>query len=69
MKVRLTRLARLRAERELTQAELALRAGLEVSTIARLENGQSRNPHAQTLTRIARALGVEVDDLSDEDAA
>ena len=51
----------LRTSRALTQAELAARAGVRRSTIARLEGGQeARMP---TLRRLARALGVEPSEL------
>jgi transcriptional regulator with XRE-family HTH domain len=46
----------LRTSRALTQAELAERAGVRRSTIARLEGGQEAR--MRTLSRLARALGV-----------
>jgi transcriptional regulator with XRE-family HTH domain len=51
----------LRTSRALTQAELAERAGLRRSTIARLEGGQEARMH--TLSRLAKALGVEPAEL------
>jgi transcriptional regulator with XRE-family HTH domain len=50
----------LRAERHQrgwTQAALAERAGLDLKTVARLEQGR-RRPHLRTLRRLERALGL-----------
>lgn len=53
---------RLREAREWTQPRLAVESGIAVSGISLIENGH-RNPNAGTLTKLARALGVEVADL------
>ncbi|MGW2591941.1 helix-turn-helix domain-containing protein [Streptomyces sp. NPDC001515] len=45
-----------------TQQELAERAGLEKQTISLIENGHS-SPLLDTLWRLARALGATVPDL------
>ena len=42
---------------------LAAAAGVEPSTILRLETGTVREPRAETLQRIARALGVAVEEF------
>lgn len=53
----------------MTQAELALRAGVTVETVARLErvlrgrSSANANPSLETLARLSQALGVEVTDL------
>ncbi len=52
------RLKAWRTKRWLTQTELAERAGLPQSYIARLESGQRANPSLDALTRIAKALRV-----------
>ena len=54
-------LRHLRTSRALTQAELAERAGVRRSTIARLEGGREARMH--TLSRLAKALGVEPAEL------
>ena len=46
----------------LTQAELSSRAGIGRVTLTRIETGE-HSPRTETLTAIARALGVEVEDL------
>lgn len=54
------RVIRLRQERGWTQAELAQRAGLKQSAIARIEGGDSV-PRVDTAMRIAKALGMKLD--------
>ncbi|MGQ0670451.1 MAG: helix-turn-helix transcriptional regulator, partial [Actinomycetota bacterium] len=53
------RLEHLRAERDLTQEQLAILAGINPETISRIERGVGR-PRLRTLHRLARALRVEV---------
>lgn len=48
-----------RCEQDLTQAELAERAGLKQSNISRIENG-SCSPNVSTLKQIAHGLGKEL---------
>jgi len=50
----------LRARRQLTQAELAKRAGLSWIYIAKLEAGDRLSPSLPALERIARALGARL---------
>lgn len=58
------RLAYLRAERLLTQHQLAERAGVSAATIGRSEAG-GYVPHSVTLQKIANALEVPLRDLID----
>ena len=60
------RIRDLREERGLTQREVARRAGLTPSGVGFIEHGQTRNPSAETVVAIARALGVPVKDLLEE---
>ncbi len=57
------RIATLREEQALTQAELAERAKISPSTLSLIENGKVPHPHVGTIRKIARALGVEPQDL------
>jgi transcriptional regulator with XRE-family HTH domain len=63
------RIKELRLSAGMTQAELALRAGVTVETVARLERvlrgrlSANANPSLETLVRLSEALGVEVPDL------
>lgn len=52
-----------RKESKLTQAELAEKAGVSRVTISRLESGELKETTLGTLSRIAQALQVTVDDL------
>ncbi len=56
------RIRQLRRERGLSQAKLAVKAGMDPATLNRLERGKG-NPNLQTLERVAKALDVEVADL------
>jgi transcriptional regulator with XRE-family HTH domain len=56
------RLRALRTERGLTLAEVAERAGMDASTLSRLESG-ARRLTLDHLPVLARALGVRADDL------
>jgi transcriptional regulator with XRE-family HTH domain len=62
------RLARERAG--LTQQQLAVAAGLSVSIVSQIEQGKTPDPRVSTVTSLARALGVGIQDLvSREEAA
>ena len=53
----------LREMKELTQQELADLVGVTDAYITMLERGKRKNPSLATLKRIARALGVPVEEL------
>ena len=54
----------LRLERELTQEELALNAGLTTANISRIERAKA-NPSWTTVERIAAALDVSLRELAE----
>jgi len=56
-------LKKLRAERGLSLEKVARLADLSLNTIVKIENGVNTNPTIETLTKIAKALEVGVDDL------
>ena len=56
------RLRALRQQRETTLADLSAQTGISVSTLSRLESGQ-RRPTLELLLPLARAHGVQIDDL------
>lgn len=60
--VKLTRLKLLRERKALTQDDLAARSGVSRITIARLET-DAAEPRPSTTQKLARALGVEPEDL------
>ncbi len=49
---------------KLTQAELAAKAGMRKSALARLENSNA-NLSTATLTKLAEAMGIDVEQLID----
>lgn len=59
------KLRELRDAAELTQAELAERAGLIPGAVARLERSE-REPGWGTVLKLAKALGVTPDAFTDE---
>src|SRR3982750_1592198 len=54
---------RLRGRIELTQEELAEKAGVSPTTVVRLERGEIRQPRAGTLKKLAGALGIDAGEL------
>jgi transcriptional regulator with XRE-family HTH domain len=61
-----TRIARLRVERKVSQERLAHATGISVSTLARLERGQVDNPPLRYLVNIAIALDVPLDQVVED---
>src|SRR5258707_1119851 len=61
------RLKEVREAAGLSQQALAVRAGLSISVVSRLEQGAQDNPRLHTIKAIADALGVTVDDLLREE--
>jgi transcriptional regulator with XRE-family HTH domain len=55
-------LRRLRRRAGLSQETFAERAGVSVATIGALEEGQRRRPHPHTLSALADALGLSVEE-------
>ncbi len=56
------KLKKAREENQLTQAELAKKAHINVNYYARVERGEE-NPTFEKLNRIAKALSVNLSDL------
>ena len=54
---------KLRAEKGYSLEKVARLADLSLNTVVRLESGTNKNPTIETLTKIAHALDVSVDDL------
>lgn len=57
------RLSDLKSENNLTTEKLAQLSGVPRGTINKILNGETRNPTARTLRRLARALGCAPDSL------
>lgn len=56
-------LKKLRQEKGISQDRLSKLADLSLNTVVTVESGTNPNPTIETLTRIAKALDVGVDDL------
>ena len=56
-------LKKLRAKKGLSLERIARLADLSLNTIVKVENGVNTNPTIETLTKIAKALDIGVDDL------
>ena len=54
---------KLRAEKSYSLERVARLADLSLNTIMRVESGVNKNPTIETLTKIAKALDVGVDEL------
>ena len=59
------RIAAYRELRDLTQQGLANKSGLTQATIARIEKGHKKRPEMNTIYKIAQALQVSIDDLTE----
>lgn len=64
----MNRIRAIRVERNLSQKELAEKAGLSQVNVSRYEKGQ-RKLEIQTAARIAEALGCTVDELITKETA
>ena len=56
-------LRKLRDKKGYSLEKVARLADLSLNTIVKIENGINQNPTIETLTKIAKALEVGVDDL------
>ena len=54
---------RLRTKQGLTQTQLAERAGVSQPYLSQLEAGAKEHPDVQIVQKLAKALGVKIDDL------
>jgi transcriptional regulator with XRE-family HTH domain len=57
------RIKQLREAAGLSQQSLAVAAGLSMSVVSQLEQGAKIDPRVSTVSAIAKALGVSIDDL------
>jgi len=54
---------KLRAKLGLTQDDLAKKADIKYTTLMKVESGVVNKPSVQTMAKIAKALGVAIEDL------
>ncbi len=58
-----TNIKKLRMKQGLSQDDLARRAELKYSTLAKIEGDFVKKPGVQLMAKIAKALGVSIEDL------
>jgi transcriptional regulator with XRE-family HTH domain len=63
MEVDVAKLKELRQRRALSLRELEDESGVSYATVWRLESGRAKRAHPRTIRRLARALGVDTDEL------
>ena len=56
-------LKKIRSKKGYSLERIARLADLSLNTIVKVENGVNKNPTIETLTKIAKALDIGVDDL------
>jgi len=54
---------KMRAKLGLTQDDLAKKADIKYTTLTKVESGAVNKPSVQTMAKIAKALGVSIEDL------
>ena len=54
---------KIRAKLGLTQDDLAKKADIKYTTLTKVESGVVNKPSVQTMAKIAKALGVSIEDL------
>jgi len=54
---------KMRTKLGLTQDDLAKKTDIKYTTLMKVESGTVNNPSVQTMAKIAKALGVSIEDL------
>ncbi|OGD63246.1 hypothetical protein A2215_04630 [Candidatus Berkelbacteria bacterium RIFOXYA2_FULL_43_10] len=58
-----TNIKKFRLKMGLSQDKLSKKADITYNTLIKIESGANKNPTIETMSRIAKALDVKVDDL------
>ncbi len=56
-------LRKLRAQKGYSLEKVARLADLSLNTVVKIENGINKNPTIETITKLAKALDIAIDDL------
>lgn len=56
-------LKKFRAQKSYSLEKVARLADLSLNTVVKIENGVNKNPTIETITKLAKALDVEIDNL------
>lgn len=59
------KLADLMIEKSYSYRDLSEEAGIALSALVYIANGETKNPHPKTMRNIAKILGVEVQDIDE----
>ena len=59
----LKNLKKLRNKKEWSQEKLAREAGISYQTLIKIEQGRIQNPKLEALIKLAKVLGVSLDEL------
>ena len=59
----LKNLKKLRQKKGWSQEKLAKEADISYNTLIKIERGRIKNPKLETLIKLAKALGVSIDEL------
>jgi len=59
----LKNLSKIRKEKGFTQEGLARKADISFHTLVKIESGGIKNPRIETVVKLAKALGISLDDL------
>jgi transcriptional regulator with XRE-family HTH domain len=54
---------KLRKKHNLSQEQLAQKAGITYSTLIKIESGLNKNPTLDTLTKLSKVFKLKIDDL------
>ena len=54
---------KLRKKHQLSQEQLAQKAGITYSTLIKIESGANKNPTLETLTKLANVFKISIDEL------
>jgi transcriptional regulator with XRE-family HTH domain len=54
---------KIRKQKKLTQERLARLSNISLNTLTKIESGFAKAPNIKTVVKIARSLGVSVDEL------
>jgi len=63
MSMYLKNLKKLRQKKGWSQEKLAKEADISYNTLIKIERGRIKNPKLETLIKLAKALGVSIDEL------
>ena len=64
--IKSTKIKHLREKKGLSQEKLARIADVSNNTIVNIESGKQKNPTIETVSKIAKALGVAIEELLSE---